>query len=158
MINVPPQNDYACSGVFVLNLVEHGLILNKFFFSQDRNVLSPTSDGDQTHFNYFLQSNELQQWLEYRFQALWTYEVACRYPFLYSDRNVNHQLIRACIEASLFTNYFLHFAGAWYESEMWEQVKVFDSAESLEMFSAFSEYMKVPVYGKPLGVIKPKEN
>ena len=158
LINVPPQNDYACSGVFVLNLVEHGSMLNEFFLKYDRNILSPTSGGDQTHFNYFLQSNDLQQWLEYRFQALWTYEVACRYAFLYSDRNVNHQLIQTCIETSLFTNYFLHFAGSWYESEMWEQVKVFDTPESLEMFSAFSAYMKTPVYGKPLGAIKPKEN
>jgi hypothetical protein len=28
----------------------------------------------------------------------------------------------------------------------------------LAMFSAFDEYMKMPVYGKPLGAIKPKEN
>jgi len=41
---------------------------------------------------------------------------------------------------------------------MWEQVKVFDNPESLVMFDAFAEYMKTPVYGKPLGAIKPKEN
>jgi hypothetical protein len=41
---------------------------------------------------------------------------------------------------------------------MWEQVKVFDTPESLDMFRAFGEYMKTPVYGKPLGAIKPKEN
>ncbi len=158
MINVPPQTDYACSGVFVLNLTEHSSMLSEFFFRYDRNTSSPTGGGDQTHFNYFVQSNDLQQWLEYRFQALWTYEVACRYPFLYFDRNVNHPLVGTCIEASLFSNYFLHFAGSWYESEMWEQVKVIDTQESLDMFGAFSEYMKVPLSGKPLGAIKPKEN
>ena len=158
IIDVPPQPDYACSGVFVLNLAEHSSFLSEFFYNYDRNILSPTSGGDQTHFNYFVQSNKHQQWLEYRFQALWTYEVACRYPFLYSEPSVNHELIRTCIEASLFSNYFLHFAGSWYESEMWEQVKVFDMPESLDMCRAFSEYMKTPVYGKPLGAIKPKEN
>jgi hypothetical protein len=40
---------------------------------------------------------------------------------------------------------------------MWKQVKVFESSDSLEMFKAFDEYMRVPVYGKPLGTIKPKE-
>jgi hypothetical protein len=41
---------------------------------------------------------------------------------------------------------------------MWEQVKVFDTPESLDMFSAFGEYLKTSVYGKPRGAIKPKEN
>jgi hypothetical protein len=80
------------------------------------------------------------------------------YPFLYKSGSIDLPLMRRCIEASLFSNYFLHFAGSWYESEMWEQVKVLDTPESLEMFSAFGEYMKTPVYGKPLGAIKPKEN
>jgi len=66
-------------------------------------------------------------------------------------------LIKQCIEASLFTNYFLHFAGSWHEGKMWEQVKVFDTPESLAMFQDFAEYLKTPVYGKPLGAIKPKE-
>ena len=84
--------------------------------------------------------------------------MAWKYPFLYSKFRDDHQVIKSCIEASLFSNYFLHFAGSWYESEMWEQVKVLDTPESLEMFRAFDEYMKVPVYGKPLGAIKPKDN
>ena len=80
------------------------------------------------------------------------------YPFLYESGGDDLALMKKCIEASLFSNYFLHFAGSWHESKMWEQVKVFDTSESLEMFSAFDEYMKTPVYGKPLGAIKPKEN
>ncbi|GBL20905.1 hypothetical protein EMGBS4_09650 [Acidimicrobiaceae bacterium] len=59
--------------------------------------------------------------------------------------------MKSCIEASLFTNYFLHFAGSWHEGKMWEQVRVFDTPESLSMFSDFAEYLKVPVFGKPLG-------
>ena len=84
--------------------------------------------------------------------------MAWKYPFLYSKFRKNPEVIKSCIEASLFSNYFLHFAGSWYESKMWEQVKVLDTPESLEMFSAFGEYMKTPVYGKPLGAIKPKDN
>jgi hypothetical protein len=40
---------------------------------------------------------------------------------------------------------------------MWEQVKVFDTQESLAMLRDFAEYLKMTVYGKPLGAIKPKE-
>ena len=89
---------------------------------------------------------------------MWTYEMANKYPFLYSENKDNFVLIKECIEASLFGTYFLHFAGSWHEGKMWEQVKVFDNPESLPMFDAFAEYMKTPVYGKPLGAIKPKEN
>ena len=158
LIGAPPQGDYACSGVFVFGVKKHYGLFRNFFFEFDSSVFSPTSGGDQTHFNFLVQSNDLQQWLNYRFQAQWTYEMAWKYPFLYSKFRKNPEVIKSCIEASLFSNYFLHFAGSWYESEMWEQVKVLDTPESLEMFSAFGEYMKIPVYGKPLGAIKPKEN
>ena len=158
LIGVSQQKDYACAGVFVFNLKEQRSFFRDFFFDFDSSVLSPTSGGDQTHFNYLVQSNDLQQWLDYRFQAQWTYEIAWKYPFLYSKYRDDRALICECIEASLFSNYFLHFAGSWYESEMWEQVKVLDTPKSLAMFDAFNEYMKNAVYGKPLGAIKPKEN
>jgi hypothetical protein len=157
-INVVAQGDEACAGVLVFETAEYTELFSEFFNSFDKGVSSPTGGGDQTHFNYFVQSNGYQQWLDYRFQAQWTYEMAWKYPFLYSKFRKNPEVIKSCIEASLFSNYFLHFAGSWYESEMWEQVKVLDTPESLEMFSAFGEYMKTPVYGKPLGAIKPKEN
>ena len=152
------QENEGCAGVFVFNRRFASKKFVDFFMSIDQNVISLTGGGDQTHFNFFVQSNSLDSWVDYRFQALWTYEVSTRYPFLYAKHQENFALIKECIEASLFTNYFLHFAGSWHEGKMWEQVKVFDTPESLEMFSAFDEYMKTPVYGKPLGAIKPKEN
>jgi hypothetical protein len=158
LIEVSPQANEACAGVFVFSVLNHGALFLNFFEKFDKSVNSPTGGGDQTHFNYLIQSKNLVQWLDYRFQAQWTYEMAWKYPFLYSTHRDDREIIKLCIEASLFSNYFLHFAGSWYESEMWEQVKVFDTRESLEMFSAFSEYMRMPVYGKPLGAIKPKEN
>ena len=114
--------------------------------------------GEQIFLNHLVQSKGLVDWLEYRFQAMWTYEMANKYPFLYSDYPNDLTLIKQCIEASLFTNYFLHFAGSWHEGKMWEQVKVLDTPETLAMFSAFDEYMKMPVTGKPKGSIKPKDN
>lgn len=157
-IGAKPQDDYACAGVIVFNLENHKTLFAEFYSQFDKSVFSPTSGGDQTHFNHFVQSNNLQQWFDYKFQALWTYEVAWKYPFLYSEYRDDISLIKFCIEASLFSNYFIHFAGSWYESDMWEQVKVLDTPESLVMFKAFNEYMEMPVYGKPLGPIKPKDN
>jgi len=158
MIGLDSQDDEACSGVFVFNCELHGANMSKFFNSFDKSVMDRDGGGEQIFLNHFVQSKGLVEWLEYRFQAMWTYEMANKYPFLYKDKDQDLSLIKKCIEASLFTNYFLHFAGSWHEGKMWEQVKVFDTPESLEMFSAFDEYMETPVYGKPLGAIKPKES
>ena len=38
---------------------------------------------------------------------------------------------------------------------MWEQVKVLDTSESILMFKSFNDYMEVPVFGRPLGHVKP---
>ena len=81
--------------------------------------------------------------------------MAYKYPFLYGEYRSNLSLIKTCIEASLFSNYFLHFAGSWHEGKMWEQVKVLDTSESILMFKSFNDYMEVPVFGRPLGQVKP---
>ncbi len=158
MIGLGAQDDEACSGVFVFSCDLHGSEIASFYYSFDQSVMDRDGGGEQIFLNHYVQSKGIVEWLEYRFQAMWTYEMANKYPFLYVDHRDDLSLIKECIEASLFTNYFLHFAGSWHEGKMWEQVKVLDTPESLEMFRAFDEYMKVPVYGKPLGAIKPKDN
>jgi len=96
--------------------------------------------------------------LDYRFQAIWIYEVAWKYSFLYDEANrKNLDLVKKCIEASLFSSYFLHFAGPWHESQFWKQVLLFDDPETTERFKDFAEYMQMPVTGMPKGSIKPKE-
>ena len=158
MAGLETQNDEACSGVFIFGCQHHGDLLRKYYESFQPSVMQKDGGGEQIFLNHFVQSQDLVEWLEYRFQAMWTYEMANKYPFLYVNHKEDLTLIKQCIEASLFTNYFLHFAGSWHEGKMWEQIKVLDTPESLEMFSAFDAYMKKPVYGKPLGAIKPKEN
>ena len=154
---LPPQPNYACSGLFVFNVAKLRSLLSEFFFSYDREILTPTDGGDELYFNYFIQSNKLDNWLNYRYQSLWIYEVAMNYPFLYNIENVNLSLVKKCIEASLLTNHFLHFAGSWNESLVWKQVKVCDNPESLDIYASFEDYLKTPVYGKPIGTVKPKE-
>ncbi|MEY3414738.1 MAG: hypothetical protein RJA79_1613, partial [Actinomycetota bacterium] len=139
------------------NCLTHGPLLAEYYRSFGQEIMEQDGGGEQRFLNHFVQSQNLVEWLDYRFQALWTYEIASKYPFLYGEHRSNLSLIKTCIEASLFTNYFLHFAGSWHEGKMWEQVRVFDTSESLSMFSDFADYQKVPVFGKPLGQIKPKD-
>ena len=155
--SLPPQPDYACAGLFVFNVKKFNGPMAEFFLRYDSSIFTPSSGGDELYFNFFAQSNNFQHWIDYRFQALWIYEIAMNYSFLYQSRETDQELLKESIEASLFTNYFLHFAGSWHESKMWEQVKVLDNPETLAMFAAFDDYMKMPVTGKPKGAIKPKD-
>ena len=155
MAGLEPQADEACTGVFVYNSKNHSELLKKYYKSFSKDVMERDGGGEQIFLNHFVQSNNLVQWMDYRFQAMWTYEMAYKYPFLYHEYQDNLNLMKSCIEASLFSNYFLHFAGSWHEGKMWEQVRVFDTSESILMFESFDDYMRVPVFGKPLGQVKP---
>jgi len=149
------QPDIACTGVFIFNPKFHTEVFANFFNKFDETVVTPDSGGEELHFNYLVQSQGLDEWLDYKFQAVWIYEVAWKFPFLYGESRLNLEIVRQCIESSLFTNYFLHFAGPWHESQFWKQVKVFSDTDSLSMFKDFNEYMKIPVTGTPKGSIKP---
>lgn len=153
--SLEPQPDYACSGVFLFNPECHGSLFLDYFNEFDASVITPTSGGEELHFNYLVQSLGRDEWLDYRFQCLWMYEVAWKYPFLYTLDRKDDDLIRRCIEASLSTNYFLHFAGSWYESDMWSQVKVLTDPEVLDRWERFAEYLQQPVTGKFVGPVKP---
>ena len=155
MAGLEPQADEACTGVFVYNAKNHSELLKEYYESFSKDVMEKDGGGEQIFLNHFVQSNNLVEWMDYRFQAMWTYEMAYKYPFLYNEYKGNLPLVRSCIEASLFSNYFLHFAGSWHEGKMWEQVRVLDTPESIFMFESFDAYTKVPVFGKPLGQVKP---
>ena len=156
--SLAPQPDIACSGVFLFNPKFHADLFLNFFNEFDETVVTPDSGGEELHFNYLIQSQGLEAWLDYRFQAVWIYEVAWKYPFLYGESRENLEVVRQCIESSLFTNYFLHFAGPWHESQFWKQVDVFNNPETISMFIDFADYLEVPVTGKPKGSIKPNDS
>lgn len=149
------QNDYACAGFFIFNVDEHALLMETWFKKYDSQVESLTGGGDEAHLNFEFQNWGNISWLDYRFHALWIYEMAWKYPFLYDYGRNNNELIRECIEASLFTNYFLHFAGSWYESDMWKVGGVLENMQTQKQFEEFSEYSRMPVTGDPKGQIKP---
>ena len=151
------QADEACAGFYVFNVEKHSEFLKSIFQKYDNNIESITGGGDQTHFNYEIQKNCKVSWLDYRFQAIWVFEMAWKYPFLYDFARNNNELIKECVEASLFTNYFLHFAGLWDESNMWMVGGVLENNNMLDQFNKFSDYLKIPVTGKPKGQIKPKD-
>ncbi len=154
--DLPVKDDYFCSGVFVFNVKKHSKHLKEWYnkYKQHDDKLG---NWDETFFNHEVQSSGFIQWLDYRFQALWCFEVVYKYPFLYNFGRYNNDLIRECIEASLGINYFLHFSGFWHDGKMYKQVKVFND-EKLKDVQLFKNYLKTPVTGEPKGKQKPKVN
>lgn len=155
--DLPTQDNYACAGLIVFNVQNHSQLMKSWFEKYDRNVESITGGGDECHFNYEVQNWGKITWLDYRFQALWTYEMAWKYPFLYQLGTSKDEIVAKCIEASLFTNYFLHFAGSWYESEMWKTENIMTGDHLSIHFEPFSEYSKMKLTGNPVGIVKPSK-
>ena len=153
--SLPPFNNYTCTGFFLFNLKNHGQLLKEIFFKYSKNIQSLTGGGEEPHLNYELQSYGKIKWLDYKYQALWTYEIAYKYPFLFEDKYRNHELVISCIESSLYSNYFLHFAGSWHESNMWKQYLSFSSKSSKDLIQFYEKYLQQPITGKPKGIIKP---
>lgn len=152
---LPPQPDEACMGLIVFNIKNHAEAMSGWFTKYDRTVKSVTNGGDQTHANYEIQNWGKVQWFDYRFQAIWPFEMAWKYPFLYDSGRGNNDLIRQSIESSLYANYFLHFAGSWHESEMWK-IGGFFELEQRTQYEHYYQYLAMPVTGEPKGIIKPK--
>lgn len=153
--NLPVQDDFACMGLIVFNVDNHSKLMRNWFNKYDRNVESITNGGDQSHINYEILSWGNITWFDYKFQAIWIYEMAMKYPFLYNYGKENLSLIKECVEASLMSNYFLHFAGAWHESEMWKLGDIFEKNKKRKEIEEYYEYLDEPVTGSPKGIIKP---
>lgn len=150
------QPDEACTGLIMFNVANHAELMRSWFYKYDSGVQSITNGGEQTHLNFEIQSYGKVMWLDYRFQAIWPFEMAWKYPFLYeADRRKDIDLIRACIEASLYQNHFLHFAGSWHESQMWKLGGFFESEAAVKALHEYSTYLAMPVTGNPIGMIKP---
>ncbi len=104
------------TGVLVLDPARHGDFLRACYEKYPADF----HDFEQTPLPYELQANDMVEYIDPRFYAIWSLEMAGRYPFppeLYLERDgdilqrKNLELYKACVEASLENNYVLHFAG-----------------------------------------------
>ena len=149
--NLKRQKDYACMGLIMFNIKKFKDIFYKYFFLYDKKTKSLTG-GDEPIMNFILQHNHSIEWLDYKFQSLWIYEIANNYPFLYEYKNKNNKIIKKCVQNSLFNNYFLHFAGSWYESKMIKNI--FNNNDILLLKNYFN-YENIKPKAIPKGIIKP---
>tara|TARA_Y100000389_G_C17436004_1_gene505549 strand:- start:452 stop:1399 length:948 start_codon:yes stop_codon:yes gene_type:complete len=149
-----PQKDYACSGVIVFNNNKFSRLMKSWFYKYKKDLNTLTGGGEEPIFNYEMFKTGKTKMLDYKFQALWLYEIANKFPFLYENKNQKNTITKKCVQASLEDNYFLHFAGKW-EGNMWK-IKNIISNESIKSNNSFLSYLKKKSYGKPIGRILPK--
>ncbi|MDA8675811.1 hypothetical protein N9M53_03880 [Alphaproteobacteria bacterium] len=149
-----PFDDYACAGLIMFNPHKSSDEMESWFHKYTFETKSITG-GDQTHLNWEMRATGRVQDLPYEYQALWLFEMAWKYPFLYYEHNRDSDLIKDCIETSLLCNHFLHFAGSWYESDMWLIKDIATSNKFNEINLGFKKYLDLPVTGRPKGFVKP---
>ena len=131
--------NYFCFGVFMFNLKKYANFIHNTYYSYKTKVKSLTA-GNEPFINYEVLTKCKVKWLDYKFQAYWLYEMVEKYPFLYEFKNKKNYLIKKCIEASLKENYFLHFAGTWYDADHWKMRGIFEDKKSNNLFKDFLKF------------------
>jgi hypothetical protein len=109
----PALDDFACTGLVVCDSANHAALFRKWYAdapSDER--YHAIGDWEQTYVNHQIQRHPEVQWLDYSWQAIWMFEAAANYPFLYSS-TVEPEILQWCATASLLKHHFLHLAGSW---------------------------------------------
>jgi len=109
----PGFNNYFCSGLLVVDTITHADLLESWYMEAPLNDSYQSIDwGEELWLNYCVQSSDNVQWLDYTWQALWIYEVAALYPFLYYSK-CSAEVRSWCLASILSRCNFLHLAGRW---------------------------------------------
>ena len=153
--NLKPQKDFACAGFIIFNNNKFAKKMKSWFYKYKSNIQTLSGGGDEPIFNYEMFNTGQIKILEYKFQALWLYEMAFKFPFLYEYKKRKIDIIRKCVETSLEDNYFLHFAGSWHEGQMWKIKNIFKN-DKLRSNKLFIKYLNKKLTGKPKGRVLPK--
>lgn len=148
---LPIFDDYACTGLIAGGTSQFARVFREIYEIYDKDVNSITG-GDEPILNYEFLSRFEINWLPYEYQALWLFEMALNYPFLYSKEKIDSELVRKCVDAVLSRVSFLHFAGSWYESDL---IHVGNFLQNAEYLKALMDYLKVEPRGEPQGLIRP---
>jgi len=129
-------DDYFCAGMFVVDTQSHADGLAAAYRSAPQDAAYDAIGAwEEVWLNHWVQSRDDVVWLDYRWHALWIFEVASHYPFLYAPE-ASEELARWCFASSLMRNEFVHLAGRWESSLLGEPSTEFPMIEDAAMFMA----------------------
>jgi hypothetical protein len=149
-----PFNDYACSGVFLFEPNSTYKTMTSIFNKYTKDIYSITNNGEQTHLNFEFQTNFTINWLDYKYQAIWSYEAANYYPEAF--KKISKKRSTCIIEDSMFRNYFIHFSGNWPESEIWKKSTI-NKIMNSKFYEGYLESINLERTGLPVGRILSKK-
>jgi aromatic ring-cleaving dioxygenase len=147
--DLPPLDDYACMGVFLINLENHSNFLFELFHNYKSGIKSLDGGSEEVYLNHAIISNNLVQWLSYKWQSLWIFEMPWCHSHLYFDQN--KETIVQSIKASLFNCNFLHFAGTW-EGIHWNECQNLFKNLIIKDYLEFENYLNTKLERKPKGI------
>jgi hypothetical protein len=110
---LPEHDDFFCAGMMVGDSRCHAELFVDWYVQIPQSEAYRSVDwGEETWVNHCAQASGEVHWLEYPWHALWIYEVATYYPFLY-DTRCPADVAQWCLASSLLRNNFVHLAGSW---------------------------------------------
>lgn len=152
--NLSILDDYACTGVFLLNKSRYGQKLKEWYHEIPQDIIT-IDNGEEVFLNYYFQKFCDVNWLGYEWQALWLYEVAGHYTHLYREKFTNSRNVEAAILDCLLNFNFLHFAGSW-ESSCWAQAaSIFSDPSNVEYLRGFKAYEDLHIDSRPRSQTRP---
>lgn len=142
-------NNYFVAGVLVFNIGLFKNILFKIYKKYCENKLRDKFSGVEVPLNNELMSSNLVSWLEYKFQAIWLFEIADKYNFLYYDKFKDKKILKIIIEQILTENYFLHFAGTLSDAKnVWKIKNILSDKKKLQLMKTYQNFEKKKIKTK----------
>ena len=149
--NFPPYEDYSCLGLFVCHDSSTANKLSEIYQQYDSAIVGLTEGGDEPFLNYEFRNRFQIYYLDYEFQALWSWEMASRYRHLFQNPYPTTESLN-CISSVLLSVTALHFAGSWPDAQLYKDDNLYANV-NCTINQQFFNYMQTPVWGVPLGRI-----
>jgi hypothetical protein len=108
----------------------------------------------QNYKNHIFREEAKISWLPYEFQAIWSYEIAMFYPFLFS--NQGDQILYDSLMATLLRVDMLHFAGTWPENNIFHKGPFFKPGSMGNYYKKFPSYFVENITPKSYGKLQKK--
>jgi hypothetical protein len=147
------QGDEFCAGFLLFSPSDFHEKMETWFNYYNAETESITNGGDQTHVNFHILKEKLDNFLPYRFQAIWAYEAAWNRPDLFESKFEDPKKVKDALNTLLLNNYFLHFAGGSRESRIIWNDENFNLEEYVKLYKSLNSYAKEKSTGIPVGTI-----
>lgn len=147
--NLPVYDDYSCSGFFVCHDSTTANKLLQIYELYDCSIGGLTDGGDEPFLNHEFRNRFQICYLDYEFQAIWTWEMASRYRHLFLHPSPTEESSN-CISSALLSVTALHFAGSWPDAQLYKDDCIY-SKVSTPSNQEFFDYLNMPVWGVPQG-------